>query len=111
MFAMNAPAEIPNWFKLPKPPKGEAPDLEKFNLTPDEKILVRRFCRGEIQYLPFNLRQLELELRACFTASTIRQMDEDPQTRFFAWRWYYAKKMLEAMPTDSMVQFKQEEAA
>lgn len=102
-FAANAPADPPEWFQpvIDEPPLPEMPPLPPAlgNADHAQKVAAHGFFAR--QYAGSQSYELAKEYEQAFNAWKEQcnqvQFARD-ERRYFAWRWYYAEKVIEANP-------------
>lgn len=97
-FSARAPMPIPDWFKyVPHTPRPTEPTKVGFTMPQIEKInsilnVANEFSEVEITGDP----EIDGYIARKFKAKNDMRNwhDEQRSMKFFAWRWYYADKML-----------------
>lgn len=94
-FAAHAPSEIPNWFN-PNPDTAELPPgFDYKTLQNDEDREAFRAWLMADEDLPDHLSWVKVEFTRLAEARSLA-IAERESNRYFAWRWHYAQKMLDA---------------
>jgi hypothetical protein len=97
LFAMFAPAEIPEWFTGIKPAYEGPAYPDKDALTRDDLKIVNAWLGDPIFDLPEHLKWWESKFEAWQEAQSDYRKD-CWIARYFQWRWWYAEQMLEHRP-------------
>jgi len=102
-FAAHAPEQIPGWFKVENLELPEQPKYESEVFSDDEKLRIEAesWRKDPIYDLDEStnerLREFAIAWKKHWSEMSQFRKNYDSR-RFFAWRWYYAKMMIQERP-------------